>query len=423
MIFNIIDKLKTNLRIKQATILFSVNIFSIPLSFISSILITRYLGPIDFGNYTFLLNIFGLAVIVYDFGFFQAGNRALVLNNDKSKAREYYGALLFCLIFLSIIMGVSMLVYAHYDNNLSSKGLASTFILLIPFGWIFLLPRIYETLFQADNRINDLAISRILPAICNLLSVSLAYYILDDKQYNLLNTILSLYLTSNVIVFIILLFRIKPSIGNLKQRLREIGHYTKIYGFHVYSGSVFAVSMSQLSGILISYFALNNSGVGHFALSLAFSMPLKLIPNTIATTHYRDFSEMISIPKKLTSYTIIISITSLVFLSLIISPIVNLFYGESFIPVIKLTIISSIGMLFYGMADYVNRFLGAHGRGKLLRNSAIMVGLTLLIANITLISFWGEMGAVLAQLISGFVYLGNMLMYYKLYINNKKIIG
>ena len=94
MIKRLIQLYQDNPRLKQVLALFSVNMLTIPLSFVSNIIITRFLGPIGFGDFKFVLYIFNFSLVLFSFGFFQAGNRALVLNKDPEKSREYYGSML-----------------------------------------------------------------------------------------------------------------------------------------------------------------------------------------------------------------------------------------------------------------------------------------------------------------------------------------
>ena len=62
--FNISIKFKKNLKVQQVFILFAVTIISIPLSLISSILITKYLGAEKFGDFSFLTNIFNFSILI-----------------------------------------------------------------------------------------------------------------------------------------------------------------------------------------------------------------------------------------------------------------------------------------------------------------------------------------------------------------------
>ena len=98
---------------------------------------------------------------------------------------------------------------------------------------------------------------------------------------------------------------------------------------------------------------------------------------------------------------------------LLVGPFIKFFYGADFIPVITLTYIVSVGVIFHGLADFVNRFLGSHGEGKALRNSSFIVGTCLMIFNITLIPRFGETGAAYTRILSGLIYFISMLWFYR----------
>lgn len=404
---------RENPRFKQASSLFTVNILIIPLSIVSNIFITRYLGPVAFGDFKFLFNVFGFAMVLFNFGFFQAGNRALVLNSDKEKTRELYGAMLVVTGAIFILFALVLFLYAFVDPNISEKGLRSVLLFVIPFSWIFLLMNYFEVLFQADNKISLLAKSRLYPKIFFFIAVFLLYLWYRDAGKDKLMVIWVLFLATHIIGYLYIVSRVRPSVKNAGERLSEIWHYNKTYGFNVYVGTLFNVALASLSGLLIGYFGVNNAGVGYFSLALTISEPLNFIPNVIATTHYKDFSSKKKIDRKLTMLTLAASGTTLIFCWLLVGPFIRIFYGPEFRPVIFLTFIASSGIIMNGLADYYNRFLGAHGRGKALRNSAIIVGIALLVCNFTLIPLFGEKGAAFTRVLSGIIYLINMLWYYR----------
>ena len=418
MIKRILKQYLKNQRFKQALALSMVNVINIPLSVISSIIITRFLGPSSYGDFKFLLNVFKLSVVIFSFGFFQAGNRALVLNHDLQKGREIYGAMLIILSILFTLMGIFLLSYAFFDNNIYEKGLQIQLIYLIPFSWVFLFVRYFETLFQADNKIKLLANSRLLPKLAFFISVLIIYFFYLNYNGNKLTILLGLFLMTQILVFIYIIYKINPSFNNVKTRIREIFTFNKSFGFNVYIGSLTAVGFSQLTGILISYFAKDNSGVGFYSLAATISAPLSFIPNVIATTHYKDFSTSKNISRKLMLITFIISCTALSLTLLLVSPFIKYFYGPEFNPVIYLTYIVSFGVILFGYADFFNRFLGAHGKGKALRNSAVLVGFSTMVFNFTLIPRFGESGAAYTLVFSGMIYVLCMLWYYQKVINN-----
>lgn len=405
----------SSVRAKQVLGLFSVNVIGMPIGIITSVVVSRYLGAKGYGDFKFIQSIFNFAIIIFTFGFFQAGNRALVLNYDKQKAKEYYGTELIITGGLFIVMSACLAFYVLFDLNIQEKQLSNFLLFTIPFGWVFLLLRLFETLFQADNRINMLAKVRLFPKVGFLLLATTIFFAFRSWSINRLAIIWSIYLFAEAICYLSILFQLKVSFKNFKVRLNEIWSYNKSFGLNVYLGSLFAVGFGQFTQILISYFGIDNSGVGFYALALTFTVPLTVIPNTIATTHYKDFSAGKKIPGKLLLITLGLSFAALVGLWLIVPSFVSIFYGSGFESVIFLNFIVSIGVTAHGFGDFFNRYLGANGQGKALRNSSIIFGVALLVMNITFIPTWKEKGAAFACLISGFIYLINMIIYYKLY--------
>jgi O-antigen/teichoic acid export membrane protein len=413
MIKRLYKMYQDNLRIKQVISLLSVNVLIIPMSILSNIIITRFLGPVAFGDFKFLLNIFNFSLIIFNFGFFYAGNRALVLNNDPEKGREYYGSMLVILMGIFLVVGIILFGYGLADKNIQQKGLRNMFISIIPFTWVFLLVSYFEALFQADNKIGLLAKSRLYPKIVFFLAVLILYFLVFKYQGNRLKIIWASFLLTQILAFLYILYKLNPSFKNYRLRMREIWSYNKSYGLSVYFGALFNVGFGNLGGLLISYFGIDNSGVGFYSLALTISEPLSFIPNVIATTHFKEFSTRTRISRKLNFTTVGITMAALVANWILVSPFIKYFYGPEFRSVIPLTFIVSIGTVFGGLGEYLNRFLGSHGYGKALRNSAIIVGVFVLITNIILIPHLGEMGAAYTRIFSGLIYFLSMLWYYR----------
>jgi O-antigen/teichoic acid export membrane protein len=406
-----------NPKARQVLMLFSVNIAGIPMSIITSIIFTHYLGPNAFGDYQFMDNLFNFTVLITTFGFFQAANRALVLNHDKEKARQYYGATFIILLGMFVIMSVGLFFYSLYDPNLKEKHLSNLLFYSIPIGWAYLSINYFEVLFQADNKISLLAIQRIFPKIGFLISAIIIYAFLTHIKTNRLQIAWSFYVGTLALVCIYVLIRIRLSFKNLKATINEIWNYNKTYGFHVYIGAAFSTGVASLTPVIISYFGFNNSGVGFYALATALANPLTFIPNTIATTNYKEFASHQRIPKKLTMITIGLTLFSLVALWVLVPPFIKFFYGKKFQSVVFINFVVSIGVAFYGIADYFNRFLGAHGLGKLLRNTSFITGSFILVFNFVLIPRMGVNGAALTRLLGGLTYLSCILYYYRKTIN------
>ena len=385
---------------------------SLPLGFITSIIITKFLGAQTYGDYKFLDSIFRMAIILCNFGLFYAGSRALLLENNRERSREYYATIIIITLILSAIMCIGLLLYAIFDSNISSKGLLQTFLCILPFGSVYMINYCYETLLQADNQIALLSRVRLFPKLGYLFGGTIALLYLQNISFDKLLLVCYIYLLTQLLVYGHIIFKLRPLFTNLRDRWNDIKHYNRSYGFDVYTGALFAVGFSTLPDILISYFGIDNQGVGFYSLALMFASPLSFVPATIATTQYREFAEMEKIPSKFIGTTLLLSIIVMLLLWLIVPLFVNAFYSEEFNEVISLNYIVSLGILLYGMADFFNRYIGAQGEGKLLRNSSFIVGLTILIANFTLVPLYGAYGASWAKVSAGVIYLTTMLICY-----------
>ena len=381
-----------------------MNVIGVPIGIVTNIFLTNYLGAKSYGDFMFINNLINLVVIFSTIGLFQAGNRAIVLSKNKKKIKEYYGAEIIFTVIIFFITSILLYVFINYDSNIENKGLRFITLLVIPFSWIYIFIKYFEVLFQADNQINLLVKTRLFPKIFFLLLIIFLLQVNLDLNQNRIILIYYSFILSQIIVFTYILRKIRPSFTNLKMRLREIWAYNKSFGIHIYLGSVFAVGFAQMTSILISYFGMDNTGVGYYALALSIAAPLSFIPNTVATTNYKDFSIQNSIPRKVILLTLGVTILSLIMSWILISPFIKFFYASEFEAVINLFYIVSIGVVLHGFADLYNRFLGSHGQGKTLRNISFIVGGSLLIFNIILIPLWGELGASIVKGIAGLIY-------------------
>ena len=410
--FNKILEFFSTKKVKQITYLFSVNILGIPLGMITSIYLTKILGAKSYGDYMFINNLFNLTIIMATFGFFHAGNRAIIESKSKDQVKEYYGAELIYTFAIFILVSLIIIVFANYDSNLNSKGLKMVVLYLLPFSWVYILVKYIEVLFQADNKIELLSKARLYPKFLFLVLLLIFFWLIKFDNNKLLLSFYVLFL-SQISIFFLLILKLNVSFKNFKLRFIEIWNYNKSFGFHIYIGSIFGVAFAQLSIILISYFGIDNSGVGFYSLALTIAAPLSLIPNTIATVYYKDFSSSKNISPKAFYFTLVVTIFTLFLSWLLIKPFITYFYGFEFESVINLFYVVSVGAVFHGIADFYNRFLGAHGQGKLLRNSSIIVGTSLLVSNIILIPLLKEEGAAITKFISGLIYFFIIRLYYK----------
>jgi len=405
----VLKKISQNVVLRQSILLLSSTILSMFSLIIINFFLTHLLTPELFGNYSFLINIFTFSQIVFNFGFFQSICRLIAVSNDKRRNRELYSIGLIILFFLSILMFLSLLVYAFTSQHIKDNNLFYTFLLILPFGGVYLLTNFNELILQSDNKIFLLSISRLFPRILFVL-ILFTLFILEIG--NNLNLILVLYFCSYLIIYLYIIYCLKPKFSNIKQRFIEVWRANCQYGFHIYIGALFAVGVSNLIGILISYFEKSNIPVGYYNIALQLSAPLALIPNVVATVSFKKFAQQDKINIKVVFFMLIVSISILALILLLARPLVGIVYGESYLESVELIKFLSIGSLLYGVADFYNRFLLSKGKGAELRNASIIVGAILLIASLLFIYLFGVKGAAYSKIIAGISYILVMIYFY-----------
>ena len=401
------------------------NFLSMPLAFVTNIVITRYMGAKDYGDYLYVQKVFDFAYIVLGFGVLQSINRAVLLAKDKGEQsiREYYGSGFLCLLVVYAIICAALYPFTFISPNIREKGLFDIMLCVIPFSLIHFTMTFYEQVLPASNRITELIIQRYVPRIC-LFVLALALYLVVrkvDLGISPVVVVWTIFWGTQALVYLYVFVRIKPSFKNVKSNVKDILRIDKEFGLQVYFGNLFSTAFTALMPIFLSFFGEDNAGVGYYSLSLMLSQPLSFIPVVVAISHYQKFADYKAIPRKLMMTTFLLSIAAMLFLWIIVAPFINIFYTPDFSPVIYLTIISSVGTLLYGISDFFSRYLMALGKGKPLRNSSFIVGFTTLALSVALIPWIHETGAAITHVGAGLIYFLIILYYYRRCVNENKM--
>ncbi|WP_306331915.1 lipopolysaccharide biosynthesis protein [Vibrio injensis] len=405
-----INKYIKSKNIQNLVYLMMVNFGVLPISLITNIFLTKLLGVQDFGNFIYLTSLLGLFTTVFTFGFYQAGGRAILLSSSEKRKSGYYGAELVITLAIYFLLSISLICYLYFDVNFKSKNLDGYLFIFILSGWVLLLRRYYDVLFQADKKIPMLAFSKIIQPISFLSLIVFFYYVLNKNIT--LSIVLLLFPATHLITAFFVFLKIKPSFKFFRKRVEEIWLYNRKFGFQIYIGSIIPLSLVSFSGVFISYVSEDNSGVGFYGLALSLVSIISIVPNTIATVFYKDFSKMRKVPIKIIIYTIFPTLVSFLGMLILISPFIINIYSDNYAPVIDLVYIMGLGIVAHGMGDFYNRYLSANGFGASVKNAAILTGFFSFIINIIFIPIYKETGAAVSTALTGFFYFSLTFFYY-----------
>jgi O-antigen/teichoic acid export membrane protein len=402
-----LKSLTKNKRVKQVSALYGSLFLTLLIGVGISVINTRLLGPKQYGDFRFIMNLFNFIAPFLTLGIFVSGARLIAQKKHESIKYQLMGSLFFLALVMSVVLMTAIFVFSFFEDHIFQNELGWILRVFVPFLLIFPLQKCLENVMQGDNKIYELSVFRIGPSVIYIIGMMLFNYFIPMS----LIPALALRLTSFAVVIVAVIFILKPKFKNFKDTISIIWQENRGYGFHVYIGIIAGVASVRLGGLSIGYF-LDTTQVGFFALASTVSTPLIMIPNAVGTTFFKSFVERKEIPSKVVVFTVLLAVCALAGFTLIIKPVFSLLYPMEFNPALSLVYLIAFAHVVHGFGDFFNRFLGAHGKGKELRNGAIVVGLINFSGYILLVYLLGVKGAAITMIISGSTYLLMMLFYY-----------
>lgn len=304
----------------------------------------------------------------------------------------------------------SLLEPYFFDNELSAAIWKYFFIVMAIIGQLAL-----NELLKGLHKIYTLSLFSVLPLFVYLCAI----YIINLKvPVNIDYVIFGYYLVLLVFIMIFLL-RLRPSFKFKKKLIAELLKENKTNGKPIYFGSLAGVATAHIAGFSISYF-MDNTQVGFFMLSLTICSPLLVVPSLLGTIYFKEFVHLQKIPIKVIRFSLLITILAVSTFYLLIKEVVVIFYTESYIPVVDISKFLLIGFIFHGFGDLLNRFLGAKGKGAIIRNAAYAVGIINVLGYTFLIKYFNLNGAIITKILASGLYLALMLYYYNNFTKNKE---
>ena len=285
-------------------------------------------------------------------------------------------ALLILMLTMSILYIVSI---ARGDDNL-----ISLYLIAIPVCGNALMLDYVNTTAQGDNHIGRIAIARCVP--------------------------FSIYFI--VAYFVFKLFGASPELMLLMYNGIAVIILSLVIGFNVYLGSLIAVSTQYLAGIALGHFCDDNSNVGFYTLALTLATPLTMLPSIIGTTYFKEFASSNHISKRILFSSLGLTLLSFLLFIIAIQYVVSFLYNESYSAVGIYASFIAIGTSFHGLGDMLNRFLGAHAKGKEIRNGALACGIMAVFGNVVFVYLWGIYGAIATRILSSMTYFIAMFYFY-----------
>lgn len=391
---------------KQVIILYTSTLMGVILGVLSSIVNTRFLNPVDYGDVRYVQNIINFVTTFLLFGYFLSGARLMALANDRGFVGRVKGMMIIILAGACILLGIAMPICSllHADQ----PQVAWLLLLSIPVCFSPLFHNYIDQTAQGDNQIGLLSLARLLPYLVYVPIGYLVYSTYGATSGRMVLLQWGIYSA----VYLIIIIATKPLFHHLRPIWKCLNEENRRYGIQLYIGSLVMVSTNYLAGISLGYFNEDNSEVGFYTLALTVTTPLAALPAIVGTTYFKKFATKPAIPQKVIVATVGLTITTCFIFILLIHPVVEFLYTDRYAIVGTYSSILSVGFCIHGLGDMFNRYLCSHGQGVSVRNASIANGLFKLLGYTILVWLFNTNGAIATTILCDVVYFSCLIYYY-----------
>lgn len=403
--------------INKIITLYGTTIIGVGLGFVVSVFNTRVLGKEAFGDFKFIETVFRFLASLVSVGVFVSITRMLAIAKDKTYTQNLLGFFVLALAGAGIIGIVLLVVFSFLEPIWFSDNLGPIYRKYAVLIFAILGNIALREILKGLNKIYTISILNAIPAI---LYLTVAYvYNLNNPLY--MEDILLLLYGLQLIFIIVIIFKLKPSFNIKKALVKDVIHENNTNGRPIYYGSLAGVATAHIVGFSLSYY-IDNIQVGFFTLAMTVCSPLIMVPSVLGTVLFKKFANFDYIPRKVIIFSILAAVFALIVFYVCIERVFLLFYSEDFSPTIEISKILILGFLLHGFGDLINRFLGAKGKGKLLRNAAFVVGIVNVLGYTILVKFFGVTGAIITKIFASATYLFMMYYYYTKFIKTNTYV-
>ncbi len=406
-----LESTKRVLRGKTATqtgILYASKVFDLLGGIVSSILLTRGLGPVNYGIYSTFLSIIGTSFLFFRFGL-GSTSKYLLANAPESEEKNILGASAITALFISILFALFIFILSFFIDPLLKMKLSPYLRLFAPFLLLFASRFFILCWATGLNKITLLALTTMGMKLSQIIMLLFLFFVLGKRgvAQGIFSALFPFWVGG--IAFLLL---IRPRFDRVREKLKEIWATNKRFGLKLYVGQIANQPTYKLDRLFIARFA-SAAQVGFYNLADQGTLFIIHLPAAMAQSLYKRLAKADRIPGKVIRVTILWLFVGL-FILYVAGPIlIRFFFSQRFIITVQYIYPLGIAAFFQGLYQPFLAFLSSHGRGNEIRNIAITEGIINVFVAYFLVKNYGAMGACFTSAIAKFSDFLLYLYYYK----------
>lgn len=381
---------------RQTVVLYAAQLASSGLNFLFTVVIGRAMAQEEYGIFSFCaFSIIYFLGLLFDFGVFSAGTRLLAVATDRDDERRMLGTLFLAGFGIAALFAVTiaasgpvvdvvMVRLGYPDTQVARLLLAAS-----PLAAAVPLQLLVEFACQGTNRIGALAAQRLALPIASITFIgALSAFAGPISPLLALLAYQGGILTATAILIVAL----RPSFRVSRADFALLGAAIREYGFDLYLGRVVGMMSLRIDLLLIPGFV-GPRRFGAYNIAQRVSEPISGLARAMATTRFKAFASLDHVGSSIVRWNIALLSAAAVGLASVGPFFIAFAFQGKYHNALPLLFPFAYVALFAGLLQPYNMFLTAHGRGKDLRNIALIMSLVNLFGLFAFVRTYGLPGA------------------------------
>lgn len=365
------------------------------LAVVSTAMVTRNLATAEFGNYAFATSVVVFVALFFEFGLFLPAAR-LAAVAEGSDRRAVIGSALLVYLPVGVAFSATMFLLSFWIDGWfdvevgHALRVASPLAIGIPF--VFVLQQLAQGL-------DRLHIASAAAVLAQLLLVALLALRLGFGGALSPSSALALRTLAFLIAGVACALWLRPWFRRTRRWGREIVQQARDWGFQLFLGRVLSIGTYNMDVLMLGVWTSSRS-VGLYVLAGSLAAVSGLPVMGMAASLFGRMAREDAIARRwLVIATVLGAVTALT-TWLLAEPVIRLLFSARYVGAAGLVLPLALAQFVRGVTTIYNTFLSAHGRGVELRNAGLVLTLSNVVFNFTLIPSFGARGAAWASLLA-----------------------
>jgi O-antigen/teichoic acid export membrane protein len=344
--------------------------------------------------------------LFFDFGIFSPAAR-LVAITDAPEKQEVAGAAViaylpigvaFSAVVFGLSFGVDSIFNAAPGHALRVAALPAIALPFIP---------ILQALAQALHRLHVASAGIVVSQL--LIVAFFAFAVAIDTLSA--STGLALRSVAQLLTMLAATLWLRPVFRRARFWISLMLGHARQWGVQAFLGRILSIGTYNMDVLMLGIWA-NSRSVGFYALAASLATASGLPVAAMGPALFAQMARAAVIARRWLVIAALVGSVSAILATVLAEPIIRIFFSARYTPAASLVLPLALAQFIRGITGIFNSFMNAHGRGRDLRNTGIILTVSNLILNFLLIPPFGASGAAWASLLALVVNLVGYVRYY-----------